>query len=40
MQEELTIRVESNGVTSNDKAVANSLEDLIDEKLGKLLGGM
>lgn len=40
VQEELTIRVESSGVTSNDKAVANSLEDLIDEKLGKLLGGM
>lgn len=38
--QELTIKVESNGVTENDKAVASSLEDLIDEKLGKLLGGM
>lgn len=38
--QELTIRVESNGVTANDKAVASSLEDLIDEKIGKMLGGI
>lgn len=38
--QELTIRVESNGVTANDKAVADSLENLIDEKLGKMLGGI
>ena len=38
--QELTIKVESDGVTANDKAVADSLEDLIDEKLGKMLGGI
>lgn len=40
VEESLTIRVESDGVTENDKAVANSLEDLIDEKIGKMLGGI
>ncbi len=38
--QELTIRLESDGVTANDKAVVGGLENLIDEKLGKLLGGM
>lgn len=38
--EELTIRLESNGVTSNDKLVVNSLEDKIDEILGRKLGGV
>lgn len=38
--QELTIKVESNGVTANDKAVAGSIEDLIDEKIGKMLGGI
>lgn len=40
VNQELTIKIESNGVTANDKAVASSLEDLIDEKLGRLLGGV
>lgn len=38
--QELTIRVESNGVTANDKAVANSLETIIDKKIGEMLGGI
>lgn len=38
--EELTIKIESEGVTANDKAVADSLEHLIDDKIGKMLGGV
>lgn len=38
--QELTIKLESNGVTANDKAVTNALEDLIDEKIGNMLGGV
>lgn len=38
--QELTIKVESNGVTANDKAVANSLETIIDKKIGEMLGGI
>ena len=39
-QQELTIRVESNGVTANDKEVASSLETIIDKKIGEMLGGI
>lgn len=38
--QELTIRVESNGVTANDKLVADSLEDKINKAIGNMLGGI
>lgn len=38
--QELTIRIESDGVTANDKAVASSLENIIDKKIGEMLGGI
>lgn len=39
-EQTLNIKIESEGVTENDKLVASSLEDLIDEKIGKMLGGI
>lgn len=36
--QDITIKIESEGVTENDKKVSKSLEELIDEKLGKMLG--
>jgi hypothetical protein len=38
--QELTIRVESDGVTANDKLVADSLEDKINKAIGNMLGGI
>ena len=40
VEQDITIKIESDGVTANDKVVASSLEDLIDEKLGRMLGGI
>lgn len=40
VNQELTINIKSEGVTANDKVVAGSVEDLIDKKLGDLLGGI
>lgn len=40
VDQNLLIEVRSEGVTANDKDVASSLEDLIDEKIGKMLGGI
>ena len=39
-EQSISIKIESDGVTANDKAVAKSLEDLIDEKIGNMLGGI
>ena len=40
VDQNLLIEIRSEGVTANDKDVASSLEDLIDEKIGKMLGGI
>lgn len=40
VSQELTINIKSEGVTANDKVVAGSVEDLVDKKLGALLGGI
>lgn len=40
VDETLTIHIESDGVTANDKVVASSIEDLIDQKLGAMIGGI